>query len=57
MPNVSHGDYRNRVRRVDFDPTKWLIGVLAWCGLVSDLRVFSENEVRKGQFQEGLGLQ
>jgi stearoyl-CoA desaturase (delta-9 desaturase) len=30
-------DYRHGIRRFDFDPTKWLIGLLAKVGLARDL--------------------
>jgi stearoyl-CoA desaturase (delta-9 desaturase) len=32
------GDYRNGVRFFDFDPPKWLIATLAWCGVVRHLK-------------------
>jgi stearoyl-CoA desaturase (delta-9 desaturase) len=31
-------DYRNGIRRTDFDPTKWLVRTLAAFGLTSDLK-------------------
>lgn len=38
-------DYRNGVRVYHFDPTKWLIGGLAWVGLVSDLKRVSAHRI------------
>jgi stearoyl-CoA desaturase (delta-9 desaturase) len=43
-------DYRNALKFYQYDPTKWLINVLSWLGLAYDLRVFPENEVRKGSY-------
>jgi len=31
------GDYRNGVRWYQWDPTKWLIALLSWCGLAKKL--------------------
>lgn len=45
-------DYRNGIRLFDFDPTKWFIILLARIRLAFDLKTFSENETRKGRFQE-----
>jgi len=44
-------DYRNGIRFYHYDPTKWLIRVLAFFGLTYNLSVFPENEVRKGYAQ------
>ncbi|KAJ3853988.1 delta 9-fatty acid desaturase [Lentinula lateritia] len=42
-------DYRNAIKWYQYDPTKWTIWVLAKLGLASHLKVFPDNEVRKGQ--------
>ena len=42
-------DYRNAIRWYQYDPTKWFIWVCSKLGLASHLKVFPENEVRKGQ--------
>jgi len=42
-------DYRNAIRWYQYDPTKWFIWVCQQIGLASHLKVFPDNEVRKGQ--------
>ncbi|KAI0053187.1 delta9-fatty acid desaturase [Auriscalpium vulgare] len=42
-------DYRNAIKWYQYDPTKWFIWVAAQLGLASHLKVFPENEVKKGQ--------
>ncbi|KAI0765152.1 delta 9-fatty acid desaturase protein [Fomes fomentarius] len=42
-------DYRNAIKWYQYDPTKWFIWVCEKLGLASHLKVFPENEVRKGQ--------
>jgi stearoyl-CoA desaturase (delta-9 desaturase) len=42
-------DYRNAIKWYQYDPTKWFIWVCQKIGLASHLKVFPENEVRKGQ--------
>jgi stearoyl-CoA desaturase (delta-9 desaturase) len=44
-------DYRNAIRWWQYDPTKWLIRTLAFFGLTYNLKVFPENEIKKGQLQ------
>ncbi len=41
------GDYRNGIRWYHFDPTKWLVWVMARVGLVEGLRTVNEIRVRK----------
>ena len=41
-------DYRNGVHDLDWDPTKWLIWLSAKTGLAWDLKLTSENEIKKG---------
>ncbi|KAI6045240.1 hypothetical protein EDC04DRAFT_3086911 [Pisolithus marmoratus] len=42
-------DYRNAIRRYQYDPTKWFIWAREKVNLASHLKTFPENEVRKGQ--------
>lgn len=42
-------DYRNGVKWVDYDPTKWFVRVMSVLGLASELRRFPSNEIRKGE--------
>jgi len=42
-------DYRNAIRWYQYDPTKWFIWVCQQVGLASHLKVFPDNEVKKGQ--------
>ncbi|KZT68880.1 delta 9-fatty acid desaturase [Daedalea quercina L-15889] len=42
-------DYRNAIKWYQYDPTKWFIALMQKVGLASHLKVFPENEVRKGQ--------
>ena len=42
-------DYRNAIKWYQSDPTKWFSWVCSCFGLASHLKVFPENEVKKGQ--------
>jgi len=42
-------DYRNAIKWYQYDPTKWFIWACQQVGLASHLKVFPDNEVRKGQ--------
>ncbi|KAL1741243.1 hypothetical protein HDZ31DRAFT_67130 [Schizophyllum fasciatum] len=42
-------DYRNAIKWYQYDPTKWFISTCRSLGLASHLKVFPDNEVRKGQ--------
>ncbi|KAJ7935091.1 delta 9-fatty acid desaturase protein [Mycena leptocephala] len=42
-------DYRNATKWYQYDPTKWFIRVCQKLGLASHLKVFPDNEVRKGR--------
>jgi len=42
-------DYRNAIKWYQYDPTKWFIATMKKLGLASHLKVFPDNEVRKGQ--------
>jgi stearoyl-CoA desaturase (delta-9 desaturase) len=45
-------DYRNGVKRWQFDPTKWTIWTLERCGLVSDLRRAAPEKVLLAELRE-----
>ncbi|KAL1734718.1 hypothetical protein EV714DRAFT_244637 [Schizophyllum commune] len=42
-------DYRNAIKWWQYDPTKWFIWANRRIGFASHLKVFPDNEVRKGQ--------
>ncbi|KIY48405.1 hypothetical protein FISHEDRAFT_65714 [Fistulina hepatica ATCC 64428] len=42
-------DYRNAIKWYQYDPTKWFIWGCHKLGFASHLKVFPDNEVRKGQ--------
>ncbi|KAG6374220.1 delta 9-fatty acid desaturase protein [Boletus reticuloceps] len=42
-------DYRNGIKWYQYDPTKWLIWLCHKVGLASHLKIFSENEILKGE--------
>lgn len=42
-------DYRHGVKWYALDPTKWLIWTLQLFGLASQLKVFPDNEIKKGE--------
>lgn len=42
-------DYRNGIRPLDYDPTKWLIRALSLFGLTYNLKEFPSNEIAKGK--------
>jgi stearoyl-CoA desaturase (delta-9 desaturase) len=42
-------DFRNAIKFYQYDPTKWLIWVCYQLGLASQLKVFPDNEIKKGQ--------
>ncbi|RAH67590.1 acyl-CoA desaturase [Aspergillus aculeatinus CBS 121060] len=44
-------DYRNGIRWMDYDPTKWFIWLCAYANLASGLKTFPENEIEKSRFQ------
>lgn len=43
------GDYRNGVKWYQFDCTKWLLGFLAWFGLVRDLRRVPKATIQRAR--------
>ncbi|KAF8321747.1 hypothetical protein DL93DRAFT_2093707 [Clavulina sp. PMI_390] len=42
-------DYRNAIKWYQYDPTKWFIAINSFFGLATHLKVFPDNEVKKGQ--------
>lgn len=44
-------DYRNGIRAHHWDPTKWLIRGLAWCGLAWDLRLVPEERILQARLR------
>ena len=47
-------DFRNAIKWYQYDPTKWLIFFAYKLGLASQLKVFPDNEIKKGQFAMSL---
>jgi stearoyl-CoA desaturase (delta-9 desaturase) len=47
--HIFSGDYRNGVRWFHYDPTKWLIRGLSYCGLASKLKRSSEYQIEKAR--------
>jgi stearoyl-CoA desaturase (delta-9 desaturase) len=45
-------DYRNGVKRTNFDPTKWTIWTLEKLGLVSDLRRVPDEKILLAEMNE-----
>jgi stearoyl-CoA desaturase (delta-9 desaturase) len=43
-------DYRNGIRYLDWDPTKWLIAGFSYCGLTYNLKKIPEAVIYKGIF-------
>ncbi len=44
-------DYRNGIRWYQWDPTKWLIHALAWCGLSRNLRRINREKILAARLQ------
>lgn len=49
--HIFENDYRNGIHWWDYDPTKWLIKGLSWCGLATDLRKVSEERIESAKLQ------
>jgi stearoyl-CoA desaturase (Delta-9 desaturase) len=45
-------DYRNAIKFYQFDPTKWLIKLLSWVGLASDLKTVSQEKIIRYRVQQ-----
>ncbi|MFT5807885.1 MAG: stearoyl-CoA desaturase (delta-9 desaturase) [Moritella dasanensis] len=49
--HIFETDYRNGIKWYQYDPTKWLINVLAWCNLASDLRTVPEARIEQAKLK------
>lgn len=49
--HIFETDYRNGIKWYQYDPTKWLINLLAWLGLARDLRVVPENKIEQAKLK------
>jgi len=49
--HIFETDYRNGIKWYQYDPTKWLINVLAWCNLASDLRMVPEARIEQAKLK------
>ncbi|CUS47570.1 MAG: stearoyl-CoA desaturase (delta-9 desaturase) DesC [Idiomarinaceae bacterium HL-53] len=47
--HIFAGDYRNGVRWYQYDPSKWLINILAWCGLAKNLKRVNKYQIEKAR--------
>jgi stearoyl-CoA desaturase (delta-9 desaturase) len=47
--HIFQNDYRNGVRWWHFDPTKWLIAVMSWVGLASNLKRVPDLWIQRAQ--------
>ena len=43
-------DFRNAIKWFQYDPTKWFIWTMSQLGLASHLKMFPDNEIKKGQY-------
>ncbi|MGL5146201.1 MAG: hypothetical protein ACRC7Q_01710, partial [Plesiomonas shigelloides] len=49
--HIFENDYRNGIHWWDYDPTKWLIRGLAYCGLAKDLRKVPQERIESAKLQ------
>ena len=49
--HIFETEYRNGIKWYQYDPTKWLINVLAWCNLASDLRTVPEARIEQAKLK------
>jgi stearoyl-CoA desaturase (delta-9 desaturase) len=49
--HIFEADYRNGIRWWQYDPTKWLIKSLSWCGLTTNLRTTPEERIEKAKLE------
>lgn len=49
--HIFENDYRNGIKWWHYDPTKWLINLLSWCGLAKDLRVSPQERIEAAALQ------
>ncbi len=47
-------DYRNAIKWWQFDPTKWLIKLLHWCGLAYNLKKIPDDKIAKAIIEQQL---
>ena len=47
--HIFESDYRNGIKWYHYDPTKWLINALAWCGLATKLRVTPQQKIEQAK--------
>ncbi|MFT6132529.1 MAG: stearoyl-CoA desaturase (delta-9 desaturase) [Shewanella sp.] len=49
--HIFENDYRNGIKWWDYDPTKWLIKLMNWFGLASDLRKVPQERIESARLQ------
>ncbi|UJF22151.1 acyl-CoA desaturase [Shewanella sp. OMA3-2] len=49
--HIFENDYRNGIKWWDYDPTKWLIRLMSWVGLASDLRKVPQEKIESARLQ------
>ncbi|QSX30258.1 fatty acid desaturase [Shewanella cyperi] len=54
--HIFENDYRNGIRWWHYDPTKWLIKLLSWLGMASDLRKVPQERIEAAKLQMQLKL-
>lgn len=47
--HIFESDYRNGIKWYHYDPTKWLINLLAWCGLATKLRITPPQKIEQAK--------
>ena len=49
--HIFENDYRNGIKWWHYDPTKWLIKLLSWCGMAQDLRTSPQERIESARLQ------
>lgn len=49
--HIFENDYRNGIKWWDYDPTKWLIKLMSWFGLTSNLRKVPQERIESARLQ------
>ncbi len=49
--HIFESDYRNGIKWYQYDPTKWLIKLLSYTGLASDLRTVPEGRIEQAKLK------
>ncbi|GIU45131.1 fatty acid desaturase [Shewanella algidipiscicola] len=49
--HIFENDYRNGIHWWQYDPTKWLINMMAWTGLATQLRVTPQERIERAKLQ------